>query len=781
MLFIVIRLPIAHYRHITGGTHIMTCPHLRHRILYKTQGSGLIAAASYNSRRKIFDESEHRMKYPHAKADDHILTQMLLPNGAPQSYNDPQQIWNDLLSIENDKTAYNIIIPFQKELTFEQNLQLAIDLLNDEFVSKGHCVQIDVHDQKNGNGNFHLHAIVSDRQLKNGKWDLQKSETIYYRRGTVKQLDNKGRVINPDAVILTMNDKVDTPVLRKKKLQYDDNGNIIFEKGWQELQYDENGKPLLDEKGHPVLIDIREPLYPNEYYSQNKKDAQSLHGDNKSKNGKIYKKKLWKKATVKHSDISDNDNITRLRQKWQDYQNEYFAKHNVLDEDGNPLKVDLRSYRKQNKERPASETLIPTVHVMPHYEKEDELKEYNENAKKHNNAVKVTRRLSRKIKDEEEKLKNTESNIIAIQQQSEDLYNRINPQKLFVDAWVAGYENMFSRRRNIEAEVLKNIETHLNANDVALQKNDRRTKRGEANHFRLSRHNSALFSFKHKLSRSIDKGYKNIRAFATKLFNKLSNANIVSFIRKHYDDNTANIVADVLDRTRTDVKNDKIIFPPDAHRNDAVLQKSANVIIGNGTDITAFKEKAVSQWNSRTGEAPPTPVLQVLDTYYTAEEYYISVLTEKKWKIQFFSKDEHPENINADYERELIQIAEAEKEEEKIKTIEPPKKEEPATVVWKQEEQDRLNAIRDNHYNNIVIDAQPYTSIDLRKTQRTKALKIMRELIFEDKDKLFKLYEAAAKAAKDYYELKPKETVKTTNIAPDDRSRTQSNTNARKK
>ena len=114
-------------------------------------------------------------------------------------------------------------------------------------------------------------------------------------------------------------------------------------------------------------------------------------------------------------------------------------------------------------------------------------------------------------------------------------------------------------------------------------------------------------------------------------------------------------------------------------------------------------------------------------------EYYISILTEKKWKTQFFSKDEHPENINADYERELIQIAEAEKEEEKIKTIEPPKKEEPATVVWKQEEQDRLNAIRDNHYNNIVIAAQPYTSTDLRKTQRTKALKIMRELNFEDK------------------------------------------------
>ena len=75
--------------------------------------------------------------------------------------------------------------------------------------------------------------------------------------------------------------------------------------------------------------------------------------------------------------------------------------------------------------------------------------------------------------------------------------------------------------------------------------------------------------------------------------------------------------------------------------------------------------------------------------------------------------------------------------------------------TWKQEEQDRLNAIREEHYNNLVNAAQEWTSIDLHNTQRTKALKIMRNMLFENKDTLFKLYEDAATVSKSYYLLKP--------------------------
>lgn len=763
----------------------MTCPHLRYRILYRHKGSGLIAAASYNSRCNLYDESEHCTKYPRTKKDDHILTQMLLPPGAPQSYNDPQRIWNDLLSIENNKLAYNLIIPFQRELTFNQNLNLIKELLIDEFVSKGHPVQIDVHDGRNGN--IHIHAIASDRQLIAGQWDKKKSETIYYRRGTVTEVDAKGAVINPDAVILTMADKIDSPKLKKKKLQYDDNGNIIFEKGWKALQYDDNGKPLLDEKGRPVLIDIREPLYPNEYYTENKKDAQAKLGDNKAKNGKTYKKDTWKKASIKHSDISSKDNIKRMRSKWEKYQNEYFAKYNVLDKHGETLKVDLRSYKEQNKERPADDQLIPTVHVMPHYIKEAELKEYNKNAKRHNDTVREIRKISRQIKKEQKRLKTNESNIIALHQKNEKLYERINPRKLFTDAWEAGYNNMLHRRRTVESDILQNIEKHLSANNAALQKIDRNTRRGEANYYRLSRHNMTLFSYRTKLQRNINMAYNNIKTLASAKFERLSNSNIVSFIRKQYKDDVADVVADVLTRTRKDIANEKSPLPPDAATNENAIIVSAKAIFGKATDIEKTQKSAIADWNKNMGDAPPSAVLQILDTYYSAEDYYIAALTGNSWRKQYFAQGERPEKINEEYQQEIAKIEEEERTAQNVERSETTK---PVSVAndpqtWTQEKQDRLGTIRDTHYKNLVAAAQPWIADDLTKTQRTKALKIMRTMLFDDKDKLFQLYDDAAKAAKDYYQLKPQNTsndkkAKPVNLTPD-QNNTQQKNNAHSK
>ena len=56
----------------------------------------------------------------------------------------------------------------------------------------------------------------------------------------------------------------------------------------------------------------------------------------------------------------------------------------------------------------------------------------------------------------------------------------------------------------------------------------------------------------------------------------------------------------------------------------------------------------------------------------------------------------------------------------------------------------------------------------------------MREMLFENKDKLFEMYEDAAKAAKDYHALKPTQSVKTVNLAPDN-TRTRIADTSRKK
>ena len=603
----------------------------------------------------MFDETENKMKYSHTRADDHVLTKMLLPKNSPASYTDPYRIWNDLNKIESDKIGYKLIIPFQRELSFNQNLELAIELLNDEYVSKGHPVQIDVHRGKNNN--YHLHAIAADRRLINGEWENQKTETVYYKRGTVKKLDDRGKVINPDAVILTNADKVNTPKLKGKKLQYDKNNNVIMEKGWQELQYDSNGKPQLDENGYPVLVDIREP-----YYIQEDGKEYSTKEIKYSKNGK-YLKPQFKKDTVKHSDVSDIGNVLRLRKIWENLQNKYFEKNNILDENGKIFTVDLRSYKEQNKERPADQQLIPTRHVG-YGMKSESMLNHNEEAKAHNEIVKEMQKTAKALKTEKEKLNQSENALAAMQQDKEKFYTLLNPRQAFINIWTSRYNELVNQRNDYEFTVLQELQSGRKLNADRRNGINRRTKRGNAAWNRLHRHAQLMKNVSDKIQSNTESTI-DITTLAGKKFDSLTNKEIVSFIRARFGYDTSTIAADVLERTHKDNTNalfgrdEKPPYYPKGNTNDLTLQKSIKAITGN-PDIAHITKDAFATWDKTPDEAPPKSIMNVLDSYYTAEDFYNSTLSGQKWNVQHLDKNYNPDAINHDYNNELKEITIAE-------------------------------------------------------------------------------------------------------------------------
>ena len=763
----------------------MTCPHFAYSIIYKSSKSSLIASAAYNARRSIYDELEHKVKNSRSKINDYVTDEMLLPPGAPKQYQDVKRIFNDIQKIENDKLAYKMMFSFQWELTYEQNLALIKELLQQEFISKGHAVHIAIHGTNPKN--THCHAIAIDRRLIDGKWETHKSETVYYRRGTVKKLDKHGRVINPDAEILTTSDKINTPKLKNKRLQFDADGNIIFEKGWQELQYDDNGKPMLDANGYPVMVDIREP------------DYDPVTGKQKySKNGK-YKKMQWKKNTIKHSHVSDCGNIKRLRKVWETLQNEAYEKYGIKDENGEILKVDLRSYREQNRERPEDEQLIPTRHVG--YRKKTDnasaeslgdIRLYNQSAKVHNENVKALKLQKRKMRNLQKQLQTTENAIASEDRDDIKYVNDLNIRKTFITDYTSDYNKMLRRKKLLDAAILRQMENNINLNDAEIRKIDRNTKRGKASYTRLRRHKALLTSMHQKLSQVTNTSL-NIKSAAEQYFDRLNNNKIVSYVASRFGENAADITANVLERIQQDKSNPfdynakASPFYPRKDMYKKVLEKASTAITKN-PDIEDAKKNALSDWKQKPGEAPPASVLQIIDTYHTATNFYPLTLNDKKWTRTVFSA-ENPEQINQDYQHDLDKIAVEEKEEEKRKAESAAaRQEQNKKFVWKQEEYDRLASIRDMYYNQLVTAAQPYLSEDLSKIQRTKALKIMRNMLFEDKDRLFKLYDDAAAAAKEYYKLKPvqsqsagktKQSTQTANLTPD-RSSTRANDNARK-
>ena len=642
----------------------MTCPHLRHRPVDKHKGNNIFAKLAYNSRTVFYDNSAHRKFYPHAKKSDLACPPfMLLPDGAPQNYKNAEKCFNDINAVDNGKIAYNIMIPFQKELTFEENLALLKELIHDEFVSKGHVVHIAIHHGDKDNHNDHAHILVITRRLIHGEWEKNKSHTLYYLRGTVKKLDDNGKVINPDAVLLSEKDKVDTPILKRKKLQYDDNGNILYKKGWQKLQFDDNGQPLLDDKGRPVLIDIREPDYDP------KTGLQKL-----GKNGDYESHKQFKKTTVKHSDISNLDNIPRLRQKWQNLQNLYFAKNKIMDERGEILKVDLRSYAEQNKTLPHDEQLVPTKHVFrPTKDKSlddiyRQMIDNNNKAKEHNNRVRALQSKKYELAKLQKEIEQSQKNIAEFDADDFNFIRSLNPRRTFIDEYEKSRNNMLRRQKQFFDIYEKLLEDNITYNNKESAKTSN-TKRGKEKRNWLTRHKMSLQSLQYKLTHMIIPDL-DIRKKAGEIYDKFTNKDATAYIGKRFGESLIPLAARFLENTKPDDSNpfdataEDSPFFPDNTTNTKLLKSSSKAITGN-TDFAKTQKDALAEWEQMPGQTPPLSVNNVMNIYLTASGFYPARLNKEKWNTTIFVKQsEHDGNaINQQYEAELAKIAIQEKAE----------------------------------------------------------------------------------------------------------------------
>ena len=392
----------------------MAIPHFGFQGISKGKGQNIIASASYMARMKMKDQQEadpnKKIKKSFSTTKDHYLTMMMLPDRAPIEYQDPETCWNDLNAVEKDRLAVRFLLPIPKELTKEQGIELAKEWAYQEFVSKGSVVQLSFHLEKDNNNNFHCHGLGSYRQLVNGKWAEVKSRKLY--------IDENGEPL----------EKVDTPKLKNGKLQYNKDGSIKFVKGWQRLEYDKTGQPLLHEDGTPFLKDIRIP-------ELNPDGTQAT-----TKNGK-YRKLAWKERKLQFTDLERKTASYEARMLWQDVQNEYYRKHNIKDEKGNILQVDLRSYAEQDKDKPEEERRIPTKHqgIGPAAEL---IKEENRKEMQRRKDIVNRKKLAQKI----------DSNIKVI---TDYVEQDLKPEEMYVSDYMQPIKEAISLKNEIADEAHK--------------------------------------------------------------------------------------------------------------------------------------------------------------------------------------------------------------------------------------------------------------------------------------------------------------------------------------
>lgn len=142
----------------------------------RSEGSSAVASASYRAGEKLY--SERYGEYSdYTKKGGVILTGILLSPQAPREYEDRQTLWNAVEKAEkrpDAQLAYSFDFAFQNEFTLEENIALAKQFMEGNFLSRGMSLDYAIHApdrEPGGIPNPHIHIMAPIRPINpDGTW-----------------------------------------------------------------------------------------------------------------------------------------------------------------------------------------------------------------------------------------------------------------------------------------------------------------------------------------------------------------------------------------------------------------------------------------------------------------------------------------------------------------------------------------------------------------------------------------------------------------------------------
>lgn len=166
----------------------MAIYHLSIKTISRNSGRSSVAAAAYRSAEKILDRRTG-LWHDFTKKRGVVHSEILLPDHAPREFADRAALWNSVEQVENtsrSRTAREIEIALPVELDKAARLELAREFVQQNFVARGMCADLCVHDKRDGNP--HAHILLTTRPLNpDGTWGA-KSQKAYI-------LDSRGQKI----------------------------------------------------------------------------------------------------------------------------------------------------------------------------------------------------------------------------------------------------------------------------------------------------------------------------------------------------------------------------------------------------------------------------------------------------------------------------------------------------------------------------------------------------------------------------------------------------------
>ncbi len=131
----------------------------------RSEGSSVIASAAYRAGEKL--HSERYDEYSdYTRKGGVIMSEILLSPQAPREYADRETLWNAVEKAEkrpDAQLAYSFDFAFQNEFTMEENIALARQFMEENFLSRGMTLDYAIHEpdrEPGGISNPHIHILA---------------------------------------------------------------------------------------------------------------------------------------------------------------------------------------------------------------------------------------------------------------------------------------------------------------------------------------------------------------------------------------------------------------------------------------------------------------------------------------------------------------------------------------------------------------------------------------------------------------------------------------------
>ena len=183
--------------------------HLSVKIIGRGSGRSAVGAAAYRSAEKLKSVgaaayrsgqdlgSDGEITHDYTKKGSVVYKEIILPENAPQEYEDRETLWNavEAKEIRRDaRLAREIEVALQIEFDLEEQKALLREYIRENFVDKGMIADVALHNKKDGNP--HAHIMLTTRNVtpdgfggKNRDWD--KTENLLAWREKWAQINNR--------------------------------------------------------------------------------------------------------------------------------------------------------------------------------------------------------------------------------------------------------------------------------------------------------------------------------------------------------------------------------------------------------------------------------------------------------------------------------------------------------------------------------------------------------------------------------------------------------------